>query len=58
MKQLRKCGANPEEIIKADVTNKDELVNAMKGDIKASNVEYSFNGKNYKGACFRITIPI
>jgi len=31
VKQLRKCGANPEEIIKADVTNKDELVNAMKG---------------------------
>ncbi len=34
------------------------IVNAMKGDIKASNVEYRFNGKDYKGACFKITIPI
>jgi len=34
------------------------IVNGMKGDIKAENVEYTYKKKNYKGACFKITLPL
>jgi len=34
------------------------VLNHMQGSIEASNEEYLFNGKHYKGACFTITLPI
>ncbi len=34
------------------------IVQIMNGSIEAKNVEYEFNGKNYKGAEFTIMIPI
>jgi len=34
------------------------IVEGMNGDIKASNVEYDFDGKFYKGSEFVITLPI
>jgi PAS domain S-box-containing protein len=33
------------------------IVNQMKGSIKVSNETYEFNGKQYKGAMFIITLP-
>jgi signal transduction histidine kinase len=33
------------------------IVNSMKGEIKVQNKEYNYNGKQYKGAKFTITLP-
>ena len=34
------------------------ITNDMTGEIKVENLEYDFNGKNYKGANFNIELPI
>jgi len=34
------------------------IVNAMRGNITIKNVEYKYNKNIFKGACFRITIPL
>jgi signal transduction histidine kinase len=34
------------------------IVNQMKGSIKATNEQFEFNGKTYKGAMFTIAIPL
>jgi len=33
------------------------IVDGMAGKIKASNIEYTYDGQNYKGAEFKITLP-
>jgi len=33
------------------------IVDGMAGKIKASNIEYIYDGQNYKGAEFKITLP-
>ena len=34
------------------------IVNGMKGQIDASNIEFEYNKKRYKGAVFRIQLPL
>ena len=34
------------------------ISNGMKGTIEASNVSYRYEGKNYKGAEFKVTLPL
>jgi len=34
------------------------IVNGMKGNIQASNVNYEYDGQSYTGAEFIITLPL
>lgn len=35
-----------------------QVIDEMNGEVEVLNVSYEFEGKNYKGAIFKITIPL